>query len=193
MRLVICNEGLYACSFKLAGCYDKNMQLNTTTLKKRNMSNQKMLECYDAAPLDKRFWFAVEGISLVFLFCVFRFLYCWFFSCGPEPTMAIKLWVICSNASQLVLGAIREVFYADFYPTFEVEEGYCVYYLEYLVNRDNCKLVFNNYHLRMKQTCSLESVLDEFWQMIGYVQFGNVRIRNESDVGEIDLNYIIHL
>ena len=80
--------------------------------------------------------------------------------------------------------------YAAFSPKFGVERG--LFWL-YLVNRDNCKLVFNNYHLRMKQTCSLESVLDEFWQMIGYVQFGNVRIRNESDVGEIDLNYIIHL
>jgi putative MFS transporter len=37
------------------------------------MSNQKMLECYDAAPLDKRFWFAVEGISLVFFFEYFDF------------------------------------------------------------------------------------------------------------------------
>jgi hypothetical protein len=45
----------------------------------------------------------------------------------------------------------------------------------------------------MKQTCSLESVLDEYWQMIGYVQFGNILTRNELDVVEIDLNYIIHL
>lgn len=97
--------------------------------------------------------------------------------------MAIKLWAICSIASQLsvMLLSLQNLGW---------KEG-C--FGQYLVNRDNCKLVFNNYHLRMKQTCSLESVLDEFQQMIGYVQFGNVRIRNESDVGEIDLNYIIHL
>ncbi|MEI7532165.1 MAG: TIM barrel protein [Betaproteobacteria bacterium] len=62
-----------------------------------------------------------------------------------------------------------------------------------LVNRDNCKLVFDTYHLRMEETGSLEGVLDEYWPMIGYVQFGNAPTRNEPGVGEIDFDYIIHL
>lgn len=61
--------------------------------------------------------------------------------------MAIKLWAIYSNPFYLVLGSIREVFYADFSPTFEVEEDY---WGGYIVNRGNCKIVLDTYHLRIE-------------------------------------------
>ena len=60
-----------------------------------------------------------------------------------------------------------------------------------LVQRENMKLVYDTYHLRMEETGTLANILNMYWPLIGHVQFGNAPTRNEPGVGEIDFDYII--
>jgi hydroxypyruvate isomerase len=59
------------------------------------------------------------------------------------------------------------------------------------VGRDNLKLVYDTYHLRMEETGTLSALLDEYYPMLGHVQFGNAPTRNEPGVGEIDFDFLI--
>jgi hydroxypyruvate isomerase len=60
-----------------------------------------------------------------------------------------------------------------------------------LVQRENMKLVYDTYHLRMEESGTLADILNMYWPLIGHVQFGNAPTRNEPGVGEIDFDYII--
>ncbi|MEI7532167.1 MAG: MFS transporter [Betaproteobacteria bacterium] len=62
------------------------------------MSNQTMLERYDAAPLNKRFWFAFGGISLVFVLEYFDFYIVGFLVAVLSPQ-----WQLTYGQSALML------------------------------------------------------------------------------------------
>ncbi len=59
------------------------------------------------------------------------------------------------------------------------------------LNRDNLKVVFDTYHLRMQEQGSLSLLLDRYFDVIGHVQIGNAPVRNEPGTGEIDLHFLL--
>lgn len=59
------------------------------------------------------------------------------------------------------------------------------------VGRDNLKVVFDTYHLRMQEQGPLSNLLDQYFDVIGHVQVGNAPVRHEPGAGELDLDFIM--
>lgn len=59
------------------------------------------------------------------------------------------------------------------------------------LGRDNLKVVFDTYHLRMQEQGALTDLLDRYFDLIGHVQIGNAPVRHEPGVGEIDLDFLL--
>jgi 2-dehydrotetronate isomerase len=60
-----------------------------------------------------------------------------------------------------------------------------------LLGRENLKVVFDTYHLRMQEQGPLTELLERYFPLIGHVQIGNAPVRNEPGTGEIDLDFLL--
>jgi hydroxypyruvate isomerase len=106
-------------------------------------------------------------------------------------TYARNLQYVCDQAKgSALIAAVEPVTTASFNVPFVLRTMEQAAEVARLVQRENMRLVYDTYHLRMEETGTLASILDRYWPLIGHVQFGNAPTRNEPGVGEIDFDYI---